>query len=69
MTSQTHKYGGLHDTIFHIFKAQQFYYFSTDFHVYAPNFKEVEGAYWFGPVRPSVCQSARPLHLYAVRNG
>ena len=22
---------------------------------YAPNFEEVEGAYWFGPVRPSVC--------------
>ena len=22
--------------------------------VYAPNFGEVEGAYWFGPVRPSV---------------
>ena len=22
---------------------------------YAPNFGEVEGAYWFGPVRPSVC--------------
>ena len=21
---------------------------------YAPNFEEVEGAYWFGPVRPSV---------------
>ena len=21
---------------------------------YAPNFKEVEEAYWFGPVRPSV---------------
>ena len=24
---------------------------------YAPNFGEVEGAYWFGPVRPSVCPS------------
>ena len=23
----------------------------------APNFEEVEGAYWFGPVRPSVCLS------------
>ena len=22
---------------------------------YATNFGEVEGAYWFGPVRPSVC--------------
>ena len=21
---------------------------------YAPNFEEVEGAYWFGPVRPCV---------------
>ena len=27
---------------------------------YAPNFEEVEGAYWFGPVRPSVC----PLRLF-----
>ena len=27
---------------------------------YAPNFGEVEGAYWFGPVRPSVCVSVRP---------
>ena len=24
---------------------------------YAPNFGEVEGAYWFGPGRPSVCPS------------
>ena len=24
---------------------------------YARNFGEVEGAYWFGPVRPSVCLS------------
>ena len=22
---------------------------------YAPNLEEVEGSYWFGPVRPSVC--------------
>ena len=27
---------------------------------YAPNFGEVEGAYWFGPVRPSFCPSVRP---------
>ena len=26
---------------------------------YTPNFKEVEGAYWFGPVRPSVRLSVR----------
>ena len=26
---------------------------------YAPNFGEVEGAYWFGPVRPSVHLSVR----------
>ena len=26
---------------------------------YAPNFEEVEGAYWFGPVRPSVSPSVR----------
>ena len=26
---------------------------------YAPNFGEVEGAYWFGPVRPSVRLSDR----------
>ena len=25
----------------------------------APNFGEVEGAYWFGPVRQSVCPSVR----------
>ena len=24
---------------------------------YAPNFGDVEGAYWFGPVHPSVCLS------------
>ena len=28
---------------------------------YAPNFEEVEGAYWFGPVRLSVCLSVTPL--------
>ena len=27
---------------------------------YAPNFGEVEGAYWFGPVCPSVPLSIRP---------
>ena len=27
---------------------------------YAPNFGEVEGAYWFGPIRPSVHLSVRP---------
>ena len=27
---------------------------------YAPNFEEVEGAYWFGPVRPSVRLSVCP---------
>ena len=26
----------------------------NSFVYYAPNFEEVEGAYWFGPVRPSV---------------
>ena len=26
----------------------------TDLDFYAPNFREVEGAYWFGPVRLSV---------------
>ena len=29
-------------------------------HFYAPNFEEVEGAYWFGPVRLTVCPSVRP---------
>ena len=29
------------------------------FPYYAPNFGEVEGAYWFGPVRPSVCPSVK----------
>ena len=31
----------------------------ASFNFYAPNFGEVEGAYWFGPVRPSVCPSVR----------
>ena len=35
-----------------IYNLQIFFY-------YAPNFGEVEGAYWFGPVRPSVCPSVR----------
>ena len=38
---------------------------------YAPNFEEVEGAYWFGPVRPSVrpsvCPSVRPSVCPSVR--
>ena len=33
---------------------------------YAPNFEEVEGAYWFGPVRLTVCPSVSPLHLLLV---
>ena len=32
---------------------------------YAPNFEEVEGAYWFGPVRGSV----HVLCLHTVKNG
>ena len=32
---------------------------------YAPNFGEVEGAYWFGPVRPSVRLS---VTLWQLRN-
>ena len=28
---------------------------------YAPNFKEVEGAFWFGPVRSSVRLSVRNI--------
>ena len=31
---------------------------------YAPNFEEVWEAYWFGPVRPSICV----LHLHSVKN-
>ena len=37
---------------------------------YAPNFEEVEGAYWFGPVRLTVCPSdrlsVRPSVRYAL---
>ena len=29
--------------------------------IYAPNFEEVEGAYWFGPVRLSVRRSITPF--------
>ena len=34
---------------------------------YAPNFEEVEGAYWFGPVRLSVCPSDRLSVCPSVR--
>ena len=34
---------------------------------YAPNFEEVEGAYWFGPVRPSVRLSVRNT-FWQLRN-
>ena len=30
---------------------------------YAPNFGKVEGAYWFGPIRPSVCLSVTRWQL------
>ena len=35
---------------------------------YAPNFEEIEGAYWFGPVRLSVtpfvsCKTREPLEI------
>ena len=30
---------------------------------FAPNFREVEGAYLFGSVRPSVLPSVRPLKV------
>ena len=33
---------------------------------YAPNFGEVAGAYWFGPVRPSVRLSVR--NTWQLRN-
>ena len=39
-------------------------YFCTVNINYAPNFEEVEEAYWFWPVRPSVCV----LHLHSVKN-
>ena len=36
---------------------------------YASNFIEVEGAYWFGPVCPSVCLSVRlSVTLWQLRN-
>ena len=34
--------------------------YKIDIDFYAPNFGEVEGAYWFGPVRPSVHPSVCP---------
>ena len=33
------------------------------FHFYAPNFEEVDGAYWFRVVRPSVCQESCMLRF------
>ena len=33
---------------------------------YAPNFEEVEEAYWFGPVHLSVCLSVRPSVTLAL---
>ena len=36
-------------------------------HYYAPNFEEVDGAYWFGPVRPSVRLSVRNT-FWKLRN-
>ena len=36
-------------------------------YIYAPNFEEVEGAYWFGPVRLSVCPSVRLTVCPSVR--
>ena len=32
-----------------------------------PNFEDVEGAYWFGPVRLSVCPSVRNT-FWQLRN-
>ena len=37
------------------------------FYFYAPNFEEVEGAYWFGPVRPPVRLSVRNT-FWKLRN-
>ena len=37
------------------------------FSFYAPNFEKVEGAYWFGPVRPSVHLSVRNT-FWQLRN-
>ena len=33
---------------------------------YAPNFEEVDGAYWFRVVRPSVC-SSKPVHARVLK--
>ena len=38
-----------------------------DSNFYVPNFEEVEGAYWFGPVRPSVRLSVRNT-FWQLRN-
>ena len=38
---------------------------TLEFSFYVPNFEEVEGAYWFGPVRPSVRLSVRNTFLAA----
>ena len=35
---------------------------------YAPNFVEVEEAYCFGPVRPSVHPFVCVLHMHSVKN-
>ena len=47
------------------------FFFCTSSYVclvfYAPNFEEVEGAYWFGPVRPSVRLSVRNT-FWKLRN-
>ena len=37
-------------------------------YIYAPNFEEVEEAYWFGPVRPYIHPSVCVLHLHPVKN-
>ena len=41
--------------------------FSVWHHFYAPNFEEVEGAYWFGPVHPIVHLSVRNT-FWQLRN-
>ena len=41
----------------------------VEFFFYAPNFGEVEGAYWFWPVRPYVCTSVRPSVCLSVTLG
>ena len=39
---------------------------SADRSYYAPNFEEVDGAYWFRVVRPSVC-SSRTMHARVLK--